>query len=167
MSISCASAMVIESRIDDREQQLRVRNHSADILRDGQPRHGRFDSKRIQSHRSDHASRYLRKIATYAKVSSVPLSLVKDHYNVEFMLNGGGTGNVAPKSRRPFSSFAIERSEFAPALRMSSITGARLAARTQTKIHATMVQRKCAVSPPLPFFFLGSAGATVSSGIVI
>jgi hypothetical protein len=60
-SISCASAVVIELRIDDREQQLRVRNHAADILRDGQPRHGRFDSKRIQSHRGDHA------VATYAK----------------------------------------------------------------------------------------------------
>jgi hypothetical protein len=30
---------------------------------------------------------------------------------------------------RPFNSFAIERSEFAPAVRMSSMTGARSAAR--------------------------------------
>jgi hypothetical protein len=75
---------------------------------------------------------------------------------------------------RPFNSFAIERNEFAPALRISSITGARSAARAFAASDLTLraLAQSAAVptrplNPPsrLPRAFAAARAARVRSEI--
>jgi hypothetical protein len=76
---------------------------------------------------------------------------------------------------RPFNSFAIERSEFAPAVRMSSMTGARSAARdfAVSDLARRALAQSAAVparhrNPPsrLPRAFAAARAARVRSEII-